>query len=252
MFNRKIKEFQKNWLHSVQELGQDVDGLIEWFLIQESHPSSTISSADIQNGVIEFHASLKVYESQLHFLGDRPEAKDFISEVTKSLEQLEDFLVTGGPASSNIIKEGNATVDIDFIIRGMTLTADDIKKVLRMPYDDFSNQLTMIASEAKYYAYIGLVKTYLVDIQNNRIFNFTYLSNLADTLHTIPSFALKDFDQFDDNTFWFPLFKYRDERTQYILEIFISGLAGYFRWKTKQETSTQQLELRQSISEGAQ
>jgi hypothetical protein len=233
MFNRKIKQFQNHWLNSIQELKRDAEGLIEWFLIQENHKSSTISSSDIQSHLVELQSAAKVYEAQIEFLVDQIEARNIIKEVTDVLAQLEELLITGDPASTKIESEGSANVNIMEIVSGPVLTQLEIQKVLQMPFKSFAQQITGLSAVAKRYAYIGLLHYFLIEIRNKKIYNFNYLADLADALHNIPEFAAKGFDNFDDEMFWEPLFKKRDQGTKYILEVYLSGLARYHRWSSQ-------------------
>ncbi|RRJ54816.1 hypothetical protein EHV15_35085 [Paenibacillus oralis] len=243
MFNKKMKLFQEHWTKSLTDLKREAEGLLEWFQVLENHETTQLSSGELQdryNAVVAVYNTLK---AQQDFLPNHPSSIQLLNEVQSVLEMIQETL----EGKCNIDKLSIPTpfpvsgfVSIDDIAKRTILTIHDVNKVLELSYPTFIEQVSGQPLEAKRYAYSALIREFLLEIRNQRIYNFKYLSDLANALHNIPGFMASDFKQFDDDTFWDSIFNKRTEATNYIVKSFLSCLSGYYAWLRKTGPSNEE------------
>lgn len=234
MFNKRMKLFQEHWCKHVTDLSDEAEGLLEWFQVQENHEPSQLASGDIQERQNTILTVYNILESQLPFLLNQPASSKLLYEVKSVLDMLQKAMIEENLSAEqripSVLASGKDLVSIGDIVKNTVMTTHDVSMVLSLSYSSFINQILDQPFDAKRYAYIVLLREFMVDIQKQRIYNFRYLSEVADDLHNIPGFMASDFKLFDDDIFWKSIFNKRTEATRYIVKTFLSGLSGYYRW----------------------
>lgn len=232
MFNQKMKLFQHHWFDQLNELKREAEGLMEWYLIQENHEPSQISSGDIQEQQSKILAVYSSLESQLPFLLNQSASKQLLHETKSVLDLLDEAVLSGMPSKVIRIttKQNNEReISIDDIVKAPALTEFQVNLVLDLPYSSFLEQVVIQPLDAKRYAYSALLKGFLVEIQHQRVYSFRYLSEVAVDLHNIPGFLVSGFHGFDDDYFWSDIFQRKSDATRYIVQTFLAGLSGFYR-----------------------
>lgn len=231
MFNKKLKHFQNHWFEQVNELKSEAEGLMEWLLIQENHKPSPISSGDIEERHNKILAVYDTLESQLPFLLNQSSSEQLLQETKSVIDLLHEASLRDIPREgiTNTAKIYAIDISIDDIVKASVLTTVDVNRVLELPYSSFIEQVVTQPLEAKRYAYSALLKRFMEEIQHQRIYNFRYLSEVADVLHNIPGFLVSGFHLFDDDRFWTGVFHRKSDNTIFIIETFLAGLTGYYK-----------------------
>jgi hypothetical protein len=236
MFNKRLKLFQEHWASSLNDLRREAEGLLEWFQVLENHAPTQLSSGELQDRYNSIVAVFNTLEAQQHFLPDQPASCRLLAEVKSVLEMVEEAQIgekQSAQQKTSSSPAASGSVSIDDIVNRSVMTTHDVNKVLDLSYSTFIKQVADQPLEAKRYAYCALIREFIIEIQNQRIYNFRYLSDLADDLHNIPGFMAGNFQRFDDDYFWDSIFNKHTEATYFIVKTFLSGLSGYYAWLKK-------------------
>jgi hypothetical protein len=235
MFNKKMKQFEKHWIESVQDLHKEALGLLEWYLSQEEHVHSQVNSGDIQTRYNELDGSLNVFRNQLLVMPDYLKAYAKVDEVNNVLQELKDFMDNPRDIPAQAEQQNFTDSIIEDLFINDSLSGIDLAKIMHLPYEVFITQIQALPVQAKHYAYTAVARQFFLETQNMKIYNFKYLAELADDTHNLPAFIFRDMTGFDDSYFWKSIYRPGSRTKHFLIKTFITGLWGYYRWKQRTE-----------------
>lgn len=115
-------------------------------------------------------------------------------------------------------------MNLDYVISQPALKHADVKKISEKSVLCLLEDLKKISIDEKKFAYHHLLYLFLLDIRANQ--NEPNSEEVADALHNLPHFLVRDLEGFEDGRFWCWLW-HREELKNYLLLQFIRGLWSF-------------------------